>query len=121
MTGYKPKSGEFPSPESGIINSFVKHKHLLCVLLWFPSPESGIINSFRDDGRGIPQERRFRPLSRGLSIPSLRHHYIFSLRTDKFAICKQRGLPEFSKKFHLPAAANCLILRAKTTKHGLLA
>ena len=63
----------------------------------------------------------FRPLIRGLSISSHRHHYIFSTKTDKFAICKPRAPPEFSKKFHLPAAANCLILRAKTTKHGLLA
>ena len=53
---------QFPSPESGIINSF-----FICIVhrrapVQFPSPESGIINSF------------FKPVlgniaNRGVSVP----------------------------------------------------
>ena len=86
-------ANRFPSPESGIINSFshVQNQtmnqisfrplsrglsipsaklYTLSHVVVFPSPESGIINSFskmllRKHGNGC-----FRPLSRGLSIPS---------------------------------------------------
>ena len=37
---------KFPSPESGIINSFLVYFEVNSLFLWFPSPESGIINSF---------------------------------------------------------------------------
>ena len=112
---------KFPSPHPGIINFFDFMSVKNISVIKFPSPHPGIINFFLRLSTSLNPLLSFRPLIRGLSISSHRHHYIFSTKTDKFAICKPRAPPEFSKKFHLPAAANCLILRAKTTKHGLLA
>ena len=62
---------KFPSPESGIINSFCSQPLTTGAVSRFPSPESGIINSFRILRFLIQGYLSFRPLSRGLSIPSI--------------------------------------------------
>ena len=62
---------KFPSPESGIINSFLKAQAKKAKKMAFPSPESGIINSFPAATVVANLLWSFRPLSRGLSIPSI--------------------------------------------------
>ena len=115
-----PLAAGFPSPESGIINSFTLQRidqqiNQVSVPwvgdyqflhhrsygngagVWFPSPESGIINSF---DMWVNLEKlllSFRPLSRGLSIPSSSTNILAILKLSFRPLSRGLSIPSINK------------------------